>query len=545
MVYAFKGHGEPLESRRITMSIIPEILENMKVARKSGLKLAFAYDRISDDVQSDGISLEFQADGAAKYARDNDLFIVHNFRVIESASREGRKVFNEMIDLALNFGIKNLIFKNTDRMSRNYQDLVRIEKLIDRDRFDIHFYQSNLVINENSSYNDRFLIGIQLAVAKHLSDKISQDVKEHNSFKAARGVAPGPSPFGYKYDRKGKKHVQNPEEYHICRYIFDTYDAGSYSLNSFVALLNRKGFKTRNGKEWRKGPLHHMLTNPFYYGDFLYRGELWSGDHEPYFEKDRFNRRKERLARAYVGERKRDFEFSLAGHLRCGCGRLLTGQEKKGRYVYYTHDCAIEGKFVYIKEDDIFAAIESTIKAARYSYEFSENLKLLFRNVGENQSREHQSEIDQLAGKAKTLMAKKSRLYDLYSDDGMDRELLKEKIDGVNAELKKLEVYRQSFTAGFDDAIFQICDIIDRLRDRPAALLAAEKHKKAEILREISEGVDLARREGSGGPEGWTATIRWKKPFSFVMEAENARKAAMEAEFGDSPVTARPVLLPR
>ena len=212
--------------------------------------------------------------------------------------------------------------------------------------------------------------------------------------------------------------------------------------------------------------------------------------------------------------------------------------------MYYTHDCAIEGKFLYIKEAEIIRALESQVKAARYSCEFSENLKLLFRNVGENQGREHQAEITRLAAKEKVLTNKKSKLYDLYSDDGIDRELLREKIDGVNVELNKLEAYRQSFTAGFDEAIFQICDIIDRLRDRPAALLAAEKHKKAEILREMSEGVELARREDSEGPEGWTARIRWKRPFSFVMEAQNARKAAMEADFGDSPVTARPGMLP-
>ena len=173
------------------MSNITEIIENMKEARQRGLQLAFAYDRISDDVQSDGISLEYQSNGAEKYACEKGLCIIHNFCVIESASKEGRKVFNEMIDLALNFGVKNLIFKNTDRMSRNYQDLVRIESLIDKENFNIHFHQSQLVINQESSYNDRFLIGIQLAVAKHLSDKISQDVKEHNLFKAKKGVSPG------------------------------------------------------------------------------------------------------------------------------------------------------------------------------------------------------------------------------------------------------------------------------------------------------------------------------------------------------------------
>ena len=54
---------------------------------------------------------------------------------MESAKDKGRKTFNQMIDLALQFGIKDLIFKNTDRMSRNYYDLLRITELIDKHNF--------------------------------------------------------------------------------------------------------------------------------------------------------------------------------------------------------------------------------------------------------------------------------------------------------------------------------------------------------------------------------------------------------------------------
>jgi len=219
---------------------------------------------------------------------------------------------------------------------------------------------------------------------------------------------------------------------------------------------------------------------------------------------------------------------------------MLTGQKKKGRYVYYTHDCANEGKFLNIKEADILGAIENEIESARYSPDFAENLKLLFRSVGENQHRDHRSEIDRLAAKEKALMKRKSRLYDLYSDNEWDRDLLKAKVDDANQELKKLENYRQSFTTGYDKTILQICDIIDELRDRPAAALATSGHSQSEILRELSEGVELYRSEGS---KGWTARMRWKRPYRFLMEAKSTRKAAMEADF-ETPVTARPRMLP-
>ena len=56
-------------------------------------------------------------------------------------------------------------------MSRNYHDLVRIENLMDKSGFQIHFYQSGTNLNDKASSSDRFMLGIELAVAKHGSDK--------------------------------------------------------------------------------------------------------------------------------------------------------------------------------------------------------------------------------------------------------------------------------------------------------------------------------------------------------------------------------------
>ncbi len=100
------------------MTLPYPILEKLKQAHTLGKTPAFAYDRISDEIQSEGLSLRYQNEGSHKYATDRQLAVVHHFTVIESASKEGRKVFNEMLDLAQKFGIKTLIFKNTDRMNR-------------------------------------------------------------------------------------------------------------------------------------------------------------------------------------------------------------------------------------------------------------------------------------------------------------------------------------------------------------------------------------------------------------------------------------------
>ena len=520
---------------------IQQIIERLKQAHTSGLRPAFAYDRISGEVQADGVSLEYQEAGAKKYATDAQLFVVHNFQVIESASKEGRKVFNSMIDLALNFGIKNLIFKNTDRMSRNYHDLVRIDKLIDDEGFRVHFHQTGLVIHTDSSYNDRFLIGIQLAVAKHLSDKLRQDMREHNLYKARKGTAPGNSPYGYKYNRKEKQHEIDPEIEPTLRDIFDTYDTGCMSLDDLLLYMEGKGIKTKKGKPWLKGPLHKMLTNPFYHGEFIFRGNAWPGTHPPYYDKRKYNARLERLSDKYRAEKKREDELDFARLLRCSCGRMMTGIIKKKKYVYYTHKCTHTGKFEYIREQDALAAVDAEIERTRFSPEFAENLKELVRVVAEDKKGNKDAEQRQLDARIEAEEKKQIRLYNLYAEEGVNLAALKKQTDEIAARIEDLNELRRSGFHNLDEIMYEICEAIDFLRDTPKAALASPPLGKAAILKTMVDFVEFS---------GTSARHVWKKPYSFLMVPEilkvrkNAAAPKIRKSDGLSGVTTCPVVCP-
>lgn len=479
-----------------------------KSDREGAGRRAFAYERISDEVQGPGLSLEFQGHGAERYAGVGALRIVDRFSVVESASKEGRKVFNQMLDRARREGVRDLIFKNTDRMSRNYQDLVRIDKLIDEEGFNIHFYQSNLVINKDSSYNDRFLIGIQLAVAKHTSDKISQDIREHNRYKASQGIAPGPSPFGYRYDKTRKAHEIDTEAEGSCRFIFDEFDKGEHSLGEFIALLNEKEIRTPKGAVWRKSNLHYMLTNPFYHGEFSYQDKLWPGNHPPLYPRTRFVERLERLGDGFRGRKKRTFEFPFSGMLRCSCGRTMTGEKKKGRYVYYGHRCARTGRMEYVPEGRLLEMLDANIGESCFSPMFAGNLKRLFRDAFDRRRKDNQAESDRIEMKRAGLNEKRSRLLDLYTDNAMDRESLNRKMTEINSEADRLELYRASLGQDMKRVFSEICDAIDYLRDRPREFLEARPEQKAVILRNLAERVTIH----SGAIQ-----LAWTKPHSFLM----------------------------
>jgi len=81
--------------------------------------------------------------------------------------------------------------------------------------------------------------------------------------------------------------------------------------------------------------------------------------------------------------KKRDFEFPLAGLHRSVSVRLLTGQKQCG---YYSPDGESSGRFASMEEARILGKFENEKKTAHDSPDLGEKLKLLFRNVGENRA---------------------------------------------------------------------------------------------------------------------------------------------------------------
>jgi len=198
------------------------------------------------------------------------------------------------------------------------------------------------------------------------------------------------------------------------------------------------------------------------------------------------------------------------GHLRCGCGRQLTGQKKKGKYVYYTHKCQHTGKKEAIREEVVFANLDQAIRDFRFSPAFASNMKILFQHVGDIRRQNVDSERNEISDNIAYIEEKKSRVYDLFLERDIDRALLRKKIDELDQQIARLENGRQSFAMDNSDLMIRACDLIDSLDERPSAFLASGDYgKKAEILRSMSEQVTMSND---------SATIAWKTPYNHLME---------------------------
>ncbi len=109
------------------------------------MNLSLLYVRVSSlDQEKDGYSLAAQEKLGYEYARRKELKITRAWKVSESAWREERKAFNQLVEYAKKHTeIKHIIFDITDRMTRNDLDKLKIYNLIKEYDKTIHFSRSN------------------------------------------------------------------------------------------------------------------------------------------------------------------------------------------------------------------------------------------------------------------------------------------------------------------------------------------------------------------------------------------------------------------
>ncbi len=106
-----------------------------------------------------------------------------------------------------------------------------------------------------------------------------------------------------------------------------------------------------------------MLHNPLYCGDFLWKGTLYRGQHEPLISRALFDAVQE-VFEAANRPKYTKHQHAFAGILTCAvCGCAMTAEIKKGRYVYY-HCTGHKGQCgnTYIREEALSTLFEDVVR---------------------------------------------------------------------------------------------------------------------------------------------------------------------------------------
>ena len=160
-------------------------------------------------------------------------------------------------------------------------DTVIVHKLdrFARNRYDSAFYKRELKLNgvrvisvlENLDDSPESIIleSVLEGMAEYYSANLAREVMKGLKEKALQCKhCGGRVPLGYDVT-ENQDYVINEREAESIKIIFSMY-ADGYGYGSIIDELNRLGYKTKAGKEFKKSSLHDILKNEKYIGVYTY-----------------------------------------------------------------------------------------------------------------------------------------------------------------------------------------------------------------------------------------------------------------------------------
>jgi len=296
------------------------------------------YYRVSSEEQRKGkLSIPTQQEDCHGWAQRHGVRIVREF--IESHSGrwpKARPVYEEALEyLRTHPDVEGIIVFQVNRLARNLTDGSYLLEVL---RKSVVCLEYGEICPDDSTGVLTF--NILLSVGAHYSAELSRRVRRGMRARAERGHFVGVRPLGYIVDDTVQPHSSklDPDRAHIIRELFEAVRDQKMTLDQATEWARARGLRTSKGREPARSEIHHILTNPAYYGMVRTKDALYPGRHEPIISKELFDGVQEILNRGDGARTKRENPFK--GLLKCGhCGRqfTLTEKLKAGKTYRYLH----------------------------------------------------------------------------------------------------------------------------------------------------------------------------------------------------------------
>ena len=490
------------------------------------------YLRVSSKGQEEnGYSLDAQEKLAREYAAKKGLEVVKIWKGAESAwGKIERTNFSEMLAfMKKHHEVRHIIFDVLDRMTRNDVDKLKIAQLVKQYDKVVHFSRDNKMYSRESSSDEEFMMDVQVAVAKKLSNDISRKTTMGMTEKAEQGIYPARAPIGYLNNHRTSKIDIDPERAPFVQRLFEMAASGEYSLQMIENILYAEGLRERlhNGRV-RKSTLYRVLHNPMYYGTFRWGKKLYPGIHEPLITKDLFERANKALS-LFERPRVTTRNYPFANLLHCkDCGCSIVGDFAKKKYMYYR--CSFsKGQHPhekYIREHQLDEAFAALIDAISLKPEvvawLQKAIEIRLKHLEKAQNK--------ATGGLKAELSKKQteleRLYDEGWEKGYPAEFIKRTEERLKTAIAELTQQIQTQTIQPDAVRQKSTDILKLVCNMGTIYRAAPLSEKKPLLRHIASDFVL---------DGHKIYPKYREPFNLFAEGN---KKCLEIK-GKSPKSSK------
>ena len=410
------------------------------------------YPRVSTQEQAiNGHSIDEQIERMRKYCEAMGWTIYKTYTDAGySGGNMDRPGLQSMIrDIEKGKIDKVLVYK-LDRLSRSQLDtLYLIEKVFIANGTDFVSMSESF---DTSTPFGRAVIGILAVFAQLEREQIKERMAMGRFARAKQGKFGGSDkvPIGYDYI-DGELITNEYERMQIIR-LFELYEAGA-SPYKIAEAMTEAGFKHKYGK-WSERRVREILGKKTYLGYTFFKGEWYQGDHEPFiseelFEKVQAIRSQKSEEHLKYNRRSGKATTYLGGYIYCGnCGGKYskhTGRVKRkdGSYItnsYYSCNSRTKRTKHLIKDptcknknwrvDALDNLVFEEIKKLAVDPEYFEKVKA--GNPADERPALIKKELEKIEDQI-------SKLLDLYTTADMPKEILQDRLHGLNDNKGKLE----------------------------------------------------------------------------------------------------------
>lgn len=491
------------------------------------------YCRKSSDSEDRQVqSIEDQRAELDMVVKRLNLDVIEVFEESMSAKNPGRPIFNSMLDMINKNENVGILCWKLNRLSRNPIDGGQIQWLLQQGSL-----QSIITpTNEYLPTDNVLMMSVELGMATQFSIDLSKDVVRGMDSKVAKGWRPGRAPLGYlndKYGDKGEKRIlTDSERFPLVRKMWDLMMTGKYSVTKIIDIANDEiGLRNINNNRLSYSYGYTLFRNTFYFGEYLWKGEVQQGQHEPMITASEFD-----IVQNILGKkgnpRPKHKRLPYTGLIVCGeCGGMVTCDEKikdikatgkKKSYLY--HRCTRRKKTKSkcqqraITYDNLTGQIHDQLDKISIPDEFLNWALEILREQNKIEKKDREIVITQQRKNYDHVVKSMDNLVQMYiSPENTNKELLSE-MEYINQKNKlvkekaRLEPELRK-TEGRISEWLEICEETFNLASNAKeAFNKGNYESKTDILRSIGQNFSLI--EGK-------LTIELEKPFLSLQEGLN------------------------
>ncbi|MBL7159886.1 recombinase family protein [Candidatus Microgenomates bacterium] len=482
----------------------------------------FMYIRKSTD--EDGkqvLSLESQKAELLEFAQREHLDIVDSFTESQTAKEPGRPAFNHMLERIERGEAEGILAWHPDRLARNSIDGGKIIFLVDSEKIKALKFPTFWF---EPTPQGKFMLNIAFGQSKYFVDNLSENTKRGLRQKLRRGEMPGPAPLGYLNDLRTHTIVKDPDRFRLVKKLFALYANGTYSMKDLQKFSKSFGLLSRNGNVLPLSTIQHLLQNPFYYGLFKYKGEIYQGAHKPMITKKLFEKCQKVMADRSRPKKLKQKQYAFRGLFKCGeCGCSITSETQKGHSYYRCTKKRIPCSQPYAREELLAKQISDILQKVSLPQSWAEKMLAKLDKEQEQENDKAKTFAQNLKLQIKQYEDKLDKLLDTHLDETITKdEYLAKKQKILNQKVaisEKLKDFEQK-----GNHWLELCkNFISEAKQAKIIALQKNLFEKRDFLKKIGSNRILRERKVYINPKN-----EWKILWNFSAERQS-REAQMQS----------------